>query len=81
MTLEGSSVFRVLVSPGWRGFGLEVPQEVSMRWGQQVDAEQQQQQRTAGLPVEFTLRGLSWPVTLLRSHLLLKALTLFAVSY
>ena len=52
-----------------------------MRWGQQVDAEQQQQQRTAGLPVEFTLRGLSWPVTLLRSHLLLKALTLFAVSY
>lgn len=30
-----------------------------MRWGQQVDAEQQQQQRrTVGLPVEFTLRGL-----------------------
>lgn len=54
-----------------------------MRWGQQVDAEQQQQQqrRTVGLPVEFTLRGLSWPVALLRSHLLLKALTLFAVSY
>ena len=70
------------MSPGWRGFGLEVSQEVSMRWGQQVDAEQQQQQRrTVGLPVEFTLRGLSWPVALLRSHLLLKALTLFVVSH
>lgn len=47
------------------------------------DAEQQQEAavRTAGLPVEFTLRGLSWPVTLFHSHLLLKALTLFVVSH
>ena len=47
------------------------------------DAEQQQEAAvgTAGLPVEFTLRGLSWPVTLFHSHLLLKALTLFVVSH
>lgn len=54
-----------------------------MRWGQQVDAEQQQQQRedsgtASGVHVT---EGLSWPVALLRLHLLLKALTLFAVSY